>query len=83
MSLHFILGNSGFGKTTYIYNKIIKESMEHPEMRYYCLVPEQFTLQTQWDFVLMHPRKGILNIVVLSFQRLAYHVLMKLVKAAA
>lgn len=75
MSLQFILGNSGFGKTTYIYNKIIKESMEHPEMRYYCLVPEQFTLQTQRDFVLMHPRKGILNIDVLSFQRLAYHVL--------
>ena len=75
MSLQFILGNSGFGKTTYIYNKIIKDSMEHPEMRYYCLVPEQFTLQTQRDFVLMHPRKGILNIDVLSFQRLAYHVL--------
>ena len=75
MSLQFILGNSGFGKTTYIYNQIIKESMEHPEMRYYCIVPEQFTLQTQRDFVLMHPRKGILNIDVLSFQRLAYHVL--------
>lgn len=75
MSLQFILGNSGFGKTTYIYNKIIKESMENPSLRYYCLVPEQFTMQTQRDFVTMHPRKGILNIDVLSFQRLAYHVL--------
>ena len=75
MSLQFILGNSGFGKTTYIYNKIIKESMENPTVRYYCLVPEQFTMQTQRDFVTMHPRKGILNIDVLSFQRLAYHVL--------
>ena len=75
MSLQFILGNSGFGKTTYIYNKIIKESMENPSVRYYCLVPEQFTMQTQRDFVTMHPRKGILNIDVLSFQRLAYHVL--------
>jgi ATP-dependent helicase/nuclease subunit B len=75
MSLQFILGNSGFGKTTYIYNKIIKESMEHPKGRYYCIVPEQFTMQTQRDFVTMHPRKGIFNIDVLSFQRLAYHVL--------
>jgi ATP-dependent helicase/nuclease subunit B len=75
MSLQFILGNSGFGKTNYIYNKIIKESMEQPETRYYCIVPEQFTLQTQRDFVLMHPRKGISNIDVLSFQRLAFHVL--------
>lgn len=75
MSLQFILGNSGFGKTTYIYEKIIKESMEHPKMRYYCIVPEQFTLQTQRDFVTMHPRKGIFNIDVVSFQRLAFHVL--------
>lgn len=75
MSLQFILGNSGFGKTTYIYEKIIKESMENPKMRYYCIVPEQFTMQTQRDFVTMHPRKGIFNIDVLSFQRLAYHVL--------
>lgn len=74
MSLQFIFGNSGFGKTTYIYEKIIKESMEHPELKYYCIVPEQFTLQTQRDFVMMHPRKGIFNIDVLSFQRLAFHV---------
>lgn len=75
MSLQFIFGNSGFGKTTYIYNKIIRESMEHPKDRYYCIVPEQFTLQTQRDFVTMHPRKGIFNIDVVSFQRLAFHVL--------
>ena len=75
MALQFVLGNSGFGKTTHIYNRIIQESMEHPEVRYYCIVPEQFTLQTQRDFVTMHPRNGIFNIDVLSFQRLAYHVL--------
>lgn len=75
MSLQFIYGNSGFGKTTYIYNKIIKESMENPGKRYYCIVPEQFTLQTQKDFVTMHPRKGIFNIDVVSFQRLALRVL--------
>lgn len=75
MSLQFIFGNSGFGKTTYIYQKIIQESMEHPKERYYCIVPNQFTLQTQRDFVSMHPRKGIFNIDVLSFERLAYHVL--------
>lgn len=74
MSLQFIFGNSGFGKTTTIYEKMIHESMESPDLRYYCIVPEQFTLQTQRDFVMMHPRKGIYNIDVLSFQRLAFHV---------
>ena len=47
----------------------------NPKLRYYCIVPEQFTMQTQRDFVTLHPRKGILNIDVSSFQRLAYHVL--------
>ena len=75
MSLQFVLGNSGFGKTTCLYEKIIRESMEHPEVRYFCVVPEQFTLQTQRDIVRMHPRGGILNIDVVSFQRLAFHVL--------
>ena len=75
MSLQFVLGNSGCGKTHYLYNKIIKESMEHPKEKYFCIVPEQFTMQTQRDFVTMHPRKGIFNIDVLSFQRLAFRVL--------
>ncbi|MGN0335594.1 MAG: PD-(D/E)XK nuclease family protein [Lachnospiraceae bacterium] len=75
MSLQFVLGNSGFGKTKYLYEKIIRESMESPDEKYYCIVPEQFTMQTQRDFVMMHPRKGIAQIDVLSFQRLAFHVL--------
>ena len=46
--------------------------MEHPGRQYLVLVPEQFTMQTQKELVMMHPRKGILNIDVLSFERLAY-----------
>ncbi|MFR7393876.1 MAG: hypothetical protein ACLUTA_00475 [Blautia wexlerae] len=36
------------------------------------IVPEQFTMQTQKTLVEMHPGEGILNIDVLSFERLAY-----------
>ena len=75
MPLHFIFGASGAGKSHYIYQKIIQESMEHPERQYLVLVPEQFTMQTQKELVMMHPKKGILNIDVLSFERLAYRVL--------
>ena len=75
MPLHFIFGASGAGKSHYIYQKIIQESKEHPERQYLVLVPEQFTMQTQKELVMMHPKKGILNIDVLSFERLAYRVL--------
>ncbi len=74
MALQFILGSSGAGKTHFVYDTIIKESIKNPNTNYLILVPEQFTLQTQKDLVNMHPNKGIMNIDILSFMRLAYHV---------
>lgn len=74
MPLQFILGNSGSGKSHYAYENIIRESLARPEEKFLVIVPEQFTMQTQKELVSLHPRKGILNIDVLSFQRLAYHV---------
>lgn len=74
MSLQFIFGNSGSGKSHYLYKKVIEASMENPQKNYIVLVPEQFTMQTQKDLVLMHPNKGIMNIDVLSFGRLAHRV---------
>lgn len=74
MALQFILGGSGSGKSHCMYKKIIEEAIRHPDRQYLVLVPEQFTLQTQKDLVAMHPCHGILNIDVLSFQRLAYRV---------
>ncbi len=74
MSLQFILGNSGAGKSHTLYQNIIRESRENPEQKILVLVPEQFTMQTQKELVTMHPDGGILNIDVLSFQRLAYRV---------
>lgn len=74
MALQLILGGSGAGKSHYLYHKIIQESMEHPERTYLVIVPEQFTMETQKDFVRLHPGGGIMNIDVLSFERLAYRV---------
>ena len=74
MSLQFIFGNSGSGKSHLLYETIIQESIKHPERNYIVIVPEQFTMQTQKDLVMMHPRHGIMNIDVLSFERLAHRV---------
>jgi ATP-dependent helicase/nuclease subunit B len=74
MALQFIIGSSGSGKTHDLYETVILESIQNNDTKYMVLVPEQFTLQTQKDLVCMHPKKGIMNIDVLSFMRLAYHV---------
>ena len=75
MSLQLILGNSGSGKSHFLYETVIRESMERPKESFLVIVPEQFTMETQKKLVQLHPRKGILNIDVLSFQRLALRVL--------
>lgn len=74
MALQLILGNSGAGKSHYIFDKIIKESEQYPQKQFLVIVPEQFTMQTQKDLVMMHPRHAIMNIDVLSFERLAHRV---------
>lgn len=74
MSLQFIFGDSGSGKSHCLYQTVIRESMADPKGNYIVLVPEQFTMQTQKDLVEAHPGKGIMNIDVLSFGRLAYRV---------
>ena len=53
---------------------MIEDSIRHPDQSYLVIVPEQFTMQTQKELVRLHPDGGILNIDILSFQRLAYRV---------
>jgi ATP-dependent helicase/nuclease subunit B len=74
MSLQFVLGNSGTGKTQFVYQTVIDASISHPEQKYLILVPEQFTMQTQKDLCALHPNHGIMNIDALSFGRLAQRV---------
>ena len=74
MSLKFIFGASGSGKTRYLYEDLIRQSIEQPQIQYVPIVPEQFTMQTQKDIVVRHPNHGTMNIDIVSFQRLAYRV---------
>ncbi len=74
MGLKLILGASGTGKSEYVYKLITKEAGEHRDKRYFVIVPDQFTMQTQLDMVEHSPGKGIMNIDVLSFSRLAHRI---------
>lgn len=44
MSLQFILGSSGSGKTRLLYETLIQMSIDNPDAQYIAIVPEQFTM---------------------------------------
>lgn len=74
MALQFIIGASGSGKSFRLYSEVIRHALECPRQTHLVLVPDQFTLQTQKTLVSLSPKKGILNLEVLSFERLAYRI---------
>ncbi|MCD8125432.1 MAG: PD-(D/E)XK nuclease family protein [Lachnospiraceae bacterium] len=75
MSLHILLGGAGTGKTRCLLERLIDSSERYPDRRHVILVPEQFTMETQREVVALHPRHAVMNIDILSFERLAYRVL--------
>ena len=74
MGVRLIAGVSGSGKSIYICDKVIRAAADDPKQSYLIIVPDQFTMQTQMDFVKRSPNNGIMNIEVLSFSRLAHRV---------
>ncbi|MCR4962192.1 MAG: PD-(D/E)XK nuclease family protein [Lachnospiraceae bacterium] len=74
MSLSFIYGPAGSGKSIYVQDELIRRSTEEPGRNFILIVPDQFTMQTQADIVKRHPRQGIMNVDVLSFGRLSYRI---------
>ncbi|MFL0267148.1 helicase-exonuclease AddAB subunit AddB [Candidatus Clostridium radicumherbarum] len=76
MSLQFIFGRSGYGKSTYCLKSIKERLASFPEdKKFIYLVPEQFTLEADRKLVEIIGEKGLQRIQILSFTRLAYVVL--------
>ena len=75
MSLQFYFGASGSGKSQKLHEDIIRAAEQNPKTDYLLIVPDQFTMQTQMDLVVEHPRHIIMNIDVLSFGRLTHRIL--------
>ncbi len=74
MSLIFVYGNSGSGKSEYMYQKFADMAEHAPYQHYFVVVPEQFTMNAQRKLV-DHSSSGVItNIDVVSFDRLAYRV---------
>jgi len=74
MALRCVIGRSGSGKSTALYQYIIEESLKNPRVNYLIITPDQFTLDTQKMVIGLHPHHGTMNIDILSFHRLAYRI---------
>ena len=74
MSLQFVTGSSGSGKSRKVYEEMIARSLADPGRHYVVLVPEQASLITQQQLIELHPQHSLSRIEVLSFTRLAYRV---------
>ena len=74
MSLTFMMGASGAGKTEELYKRVLQTAKEHPTRTVLVIVPEQFSLQTMKDLITRSETKSMSNIEVLSFLRLSYRV---------
>ncbi len=76
MSLRFIIGRAGSGKTGTCLEEIRAELKARPTgTPLVLLVPEQATFQTEYVLAATPGLKGFIRAQVLSFRRLAYRVL--------
>lgn len=74
MSLRYILGKSGTGKTTRCINEII--DTDNMSERIFYIVPEQFTLESEKN--LLDKKDSVSNINVLGFRHFAYYLISKM-----
>lgn len=74
MSLRFIYGRAGSGKTRYCLNELKKSISGDAAYPLVLLVPEQFTFQAERDLITVLGTGGILKAEVLSFRRMAFRI---------
>ena len=51
MGLQMITGASGTGKSEYIYRTVHEAAVKDRDKRFFIIVPDQFTMQTQGSFL--------------------------------
>jgi ATP-dependent helicase/nuclease subunit B len=78
MSLKFILGRAGTGKTTCIFDSIREIVANEPDgSPHILLVPEQASFQYEYSLAEKIGQKGTMRVQVLSFRRMAHRVLLE------
>ncbi|MFG6496906.1 helicase-exonuclease AddAB subunit AddB [Fictibacillus sp. UD] len=76
MSLQYILGRSGSGKSHSVFMEIQRKLKENPSGNpIIYLVPDQMTFQSEYKLSSTHGLSGMMRAQVFSFSRLAWRVL--------
>ena len=78
MSLHFIFGRSGTGKTNRCCQEIRDYVQSAPSHLAYLLVPDQCTYTAEYQLAKAFPGEGFMDVTVCGFSRLAYRVFQEL-----
>ncbi len=72
--INVIYGPAGCGKTKRSYRLLLDTADRYKDRNHILVIPEQSSISAQKDIVEMSPNKGIINIDILSFNRLAHRI---------
>ncbi|MBO6112833.1 MAG: PD-(D/E)XK nuclease family protein [Lachnospiraceae bacterium] len=72
--IKILRGPAGAGKSRSLYRTVLNLSSKNKDRNHILCVPEQFTLSAMRLIMEMSENKGMLNIDVLSFNRLSYRI---------
>ncbi len=72
--LKIILGPAYAGQSDMLCKEMVERSAAQPTSSFIAIVPEQSTLKMQRDVVNAHPAHAVMNIDIVSFNRLAHKV---------
>ena len=73
-TLRILLGPSGSGKSRALIKRVIERAEADPAKNFIVMVPEQVSHSVTDALISTSERKGIMNIDVLSFQRLSHRI---------
>lgn len=75
LTVQFILGPAGSGKSSYVMGTVADTLRKQPRKKIILMVPEQGTFTYQYELINAYGLSGVLTLEILSFQRLARTVM--------